>query len=52
VEDDLPENGMTQIIRGNFISQAEIQLNSNDEVKRSLLRHDADTLAKILEKLF
>lgn len=51
VTDDLPANGTPKIIRGEFVSQVKIQLNSNDEVKRSLLRHDADKLAQSLEKL-
>jgi uncharacterized cofD-like protein len=51
VKDDLPNNGATKIIHGDFISQAKIQLNSNDEVKRSLLRHDATKLAQSLEQL-
>lgn len=51
VKDDLTETGVTTVIRGEFVSQVKIQLNSNDEVKRSLLRHDASKLAECLEKL-
>ena len=42
---------MTKIIHGDFVAQVSIKLDSNDEVKRSLLRHDADKLAAQLEKL-
>lgn len=51
VKDDLQETADMKVIRGDFVSQMEIQLNSNDEVKRSLLRHDADKVAQSLEKL-
>ncbi|OGJ37451.1 MAG: hypothetical protein A2383_00305 [Candidatus Pacebacteria bacterium RIFOXYB1_FULL_39_46] len=51
VENNLPNNGMTKIIHGDFVAQVSIKLDSNDEVKRSLLRHDADKLAAQLEKL-
>ena len=51
VKDDLPNNGGTKIIHGDFISQVKIQLNSNDEVKRSLLRHDENKLMESLEKI-
>ena len=51
VQDDLPNNGMAKIIHGDYISQVKIQLNSNDEVKRSLLRHDENKLVESLEKI-
>lgn len=51
VQDDLQETAEGQIIRGDFVSQVEVQLNSNDEVRRSLLRHDAQKLAQCLENL-
>ena len=51
VKDDLPVNGTTKIIHGDFVSQVKIQLNSNDEVKRSLLRHDENKLVASLEKI-
>lgn len=49
VVDDLATD--SKVIRGEYVSQAEIQLNSNDEVKRSLLRHDSKRLTEALEQL-
>jgi uncharacterized cofD-like protein len=49
VVDDLPHNAT--IIRGEFVSQVKVQLNSNDELKRSLLRHDDAKLAAALQTL-
>ena len=46
VEDDLPHN--ERVIRGSFVSEVEVKLNSNDELNRSLLRHDANKLSKAL----
>lgn len=51
VKNDLADTGETKIIEGEFVSQVKIQLNSNDEIKRSLLRHDAAKLATALEAL-
>jgi uncharacterized cofD-like protein len=51
VVDDLPHNGATKVIHGDFVAQVDIKLDSNDEVRRSLLRHDATKLAASLEQL-
>ncbi|MFH2118608.1 MAG: gluconeogenesis factor YvcK family protein [Candidatus Paceibacterota bacterium] len=51
VVNNLPNNGSTKIIHGDFVDQVAIKLDSNDEVKRSLLRHDAGKLARSLEEL-
>lgn len=51
VANNLADQGLTKVIHGDFVAQVKIQLNSNDEVKRSLLRHDAEKLTTCLEKL-
>jgi uncharacterized cofD-like protein len=51
VKNNLSDNGPTKIIHGDFVAQVAIRLDSNDEVRRSLLRHDADKLATCLTGL-
>ncbi len=52
VIDDLPErNGSPKVIRGEFISQSVYQKPESDKLKRSLIRHDPDKLAKAIFSL-
>jgi uncharacterized cofD-like protein len=51
VVDDLTEKSAGKIIRGDFISEVSVKPNSNDELKRSLLRHDQEKLAKVLQNI-
>ncbi len=50
VKDDL-EGGSFKIIRGDFLNKKEVKKSSADSLKRSLIRHDSDKLAKSLAKL-
>lgn len=50
VKDDLNGQGF-KVIRGNFISEVAVKLNSNDAIKRSLLRHDIDKLTAVLRDI-
>jgi len=50
VEDDLGE-GSFKIVRGDFLNKKEVKKSSADSLKRSLIRHDSDKLAKAIKKL-
>lgn len=50
VEDDLKDNGY-KIIREDFLAQDPIEKTSGDKLKRSLIRHDSEKLARTIATL-
>lgn len=48
IDDDLGEESGFQIIRGDLLSKKKFKPQKGDKLKRSLLRHDFDKLAKVL----
>jgi len=51
VEDDLREGLGYRVVRGDFLSRQTFSPQKGDKLKRSLLRHDSDKLAKVLTKV-
>ena len=52
VIDDLPQKkSYPKVVRGEFISQSVYQKPESDKLKRSLIRHDPDKLAKAIISL-
>lgn len=48
VEDDLRDDAGYRVVRGNFLARQTFKPQKGDKLKRSLLRHDPDKLAKAL----
>jgi uncharacterized cofD-like protein len=48
VEDDLRETKYLQVIRNDFISNSPVKAEKGDILPRSLIRHDAEKLGKVL----
>ncbi|HSX39349.1 MAG TPA: gluconeogenesis factor YvcK family protein [Candidatus Saccharimonadales bacterium] len=51
VTDDLPKNSK-KVIRGDFLSETKYEQSLADRLKRSLIRHDSEKLAKALVDIF
>jgi len=51
VEDNLQETGDYNIVRGDFVNSMMVEKSSSDKLKRSLIRHDSDKLAKAIMNL-
>ena len=51
VEDDVNENCEAVVVRDNFLADEEIKQSSGDTLKRSLIRHDPDKLARAIMKI-
>ncbi len=51
VIDDMKENSSYTIVYDDLIDRRKIVLDKSEKVKRSILRHDSDKLAKVLVKL-
>ncbi|GMR19038.1 MAG: hypothetical protein BMS9Abin34_162 [Patescibacteria group bacterium] len=51
VEDDLRNGSGVRVIRGDFLSHRTFKPQKGDKLKRSLLRHDPDKLARVLVKI-
>jgi hypothetical protein len=51
VRDDLTEEDKVRVIRADFISDVPVEQAKGDVLRRSLLRHDSDKLAKAIMNL-
>lgn len=51
VEDDITKTSEYKVVRGDFISSKTAKKSSSDKLKRSLIRHDPDKLAKAIINL-
>ena len=51
VIDDLDRGKGFNVMRGNFLAAEEVHKPSGDVLKRSLIRHDSDKLAKVIISL-
>lgn len=49
--DDLKDKNYFKVVRGDFLFLGEIKRTSGDTLRRSLIRHNADKLAKVILKL-
>lgn len=51
IEDDLREDGSCKVIRGDFLSRQVVKPQPGDKLRRSLLRHDPEKVARAIMEL-
>lgn len=51
IEDNFPKNTSYKVVRGNFLSDTVAKKQNGDLLKRSLLRHDSEKIAKKLYEI-
>jgi len=51
VKDDLTETGVLKVLRGNFINSVKSEKSNSDTMKRSLIRHNPERLAKEIMRI-